>query len=136
MTSNENVELNDGLQTAIDLYRSDQLDSAIAATTKLGKRFPDSSKLWGYLGFLHREANDLPAAVRSFRRVVALSPKSERASLGLFFALWHLQKYGDALKEIGRFSLAGKPREYISLLSGLSDPEAPARNRPLAAANR
>ena len=116
MTSNEQNELHEGLQTAIDLYRDGRLDDAISLLARLGKVYPASPKLWGYLGFLYREADRLPPAVKCFRRTVELSPKSERASLGLFFTLRRMGKLSEAFKEVGRFAGIGKPVAYLGLL--------------------
>jgi tetratricopeptide (TPR) repeat protein len=116
MTSNKVPELEAGLQAAIDYYRESHLGEAISLLRKLGRRFPASAKLWGYLGFLYREAKDLAAAVRCFRRAVRLSPKSERASLGLFYSLWHLKRPDEALKELVRFAKVGRPVAYLGVL--------------------
>ena len=100
------------------MYHRGRLHDAISHLTVLGRRFPASAKLWGYLGFLNKEAGRLPTARRCFQKTVDLSPKSERASLGLFFVLWRLGEFADALKEMGRFALNGKPVQYLSLLRG------------------
>lgn len=104
MTSNKQNSLNTGLQKAIDMYHEDRLHDAISFLSGLGKKIPSSAKLWGYLGFLNREADRLSEARRCFMRTVELSPKSERASLGLFYTLWRLGEFGDALKEMAQFA--------------------------------
>jgi predicted Zn-dependent protease len=129
MTSNNKLDLETGLQRAIDLYHEGRVEEAIANLSRLGRRFPASPKLWGYLGFLHREADDSLAASLSFAKTVALSPKSERASLGLFFALLRLKRFDDALKELGRFTRVGKPKQYLSFLSGAPKPSKSNRRR-------
>ena len=118
MTSNDQGDLDAGLQAAIDLFQDQHLTEAIFALKKLVRRFPDSAKLWGYLGFLHREGKELKAAVRCFQHAVVLSPKSERASLGLFYSLWRSGRFNDALKEMTRFAATGQPKAYLGLLSG------------------
>ena len=118
MTSNKDVGLHSGLQQAIDLYHAGRLGDAIKLLQKLGKAFPESAKLWGYLGFLNREADQPVAAARCFRNAVELSPKSERASLGLFFTLWRLKKFDAALKEMARFVLVANSKAYLPLFGG------------------
>lgn len=115
MTSNKPLDLDVGLQEAIDLYHAGRLRNAITLMQKLGKKFPGSAKLWGYLGFLNREADRPMAAARCFRNAVDLSPKSERASLGLFYTLWRLKKFDAALREMGRFVLIAQPKAYLAL---------------------
>jgi tetratricopeptide (TPR) repeat protein len=115
---NDCVSMHSGLQTAIDLYHENRLDDAISLMRSMTRRFPSSAKAWGYLGFLYREAHQFPESLRCFRKAVALSPKSERASLGLFYVLCRLQKFGEAFKEMGRFAKVGKPNEYLMFLSG------------------
>ena len=58
----------------------------------------------------------MPPALKCFRRIVELSPKSERASLGLFFTLRRMGKLSEAFKEVGRFAGVGKPVAYLGLL--------------------
>lgn len=117
MTSNNQRELSAGLQKGIELYQQQRLSDAIVQLNGLAKKFPDSAKAWGYLGFLYREASRLPQALKCFRRTVDLSPSSERASLGLFFTLRRLGKLDEAFKELGRFALHGKPVRYLELVA-------------------
>jgi predicted Zn-dependent protease len=119
ISNNTQESLDAGLQEAIDLYHSGKLRQAIALLQKLSKKFPDSAKIWGYLGFLNREADRPAAAARCFRHAVELSPKSERASLGLFYTLWRLKKFNEALKEMGRFVLIAEPKAYLALFRGI-----------------
>ena len=116
MISNDRQEaVHLGLQQAIDLYHSGRLREAIVLMQKLSKRFPDSAKAWGYLGFLQREADRPEKAANCFQHAVCLSPRSERASLGLFYTLWRLRRYSAALKEMGRFVLVAEPKAYLAL---------------------
>ena len=52
-----------------------------------------------YLFELHQPEKALPC----FKKSTELSPKSERASLGLFHSLWSLGKEVEALEEMKRY---------------------------------
>jgi predicted Zn-dependent protease len=117
---NKSATIHAGLQEAIDLYRAGRLRDAISLMNKFSKRFPESAKVWGYLGFLNREADKPAAAARCFQHAVSLSPKSERASLGLFYTLCRLKRFDAALKEMGRFVLIAEPKAYLALIRGAS----------------
>jgi tetratricopeptide (TPR) repeat protein len=132
MTSTNRLDLETGLQSAIDLYQNNGTADAIRTLTRLARRFPASGRLWGYLGFLYTELNDPSRAARCFRKAIELSPKSERASLGLFFALWRQGKFNEALKEMGRFALAGKVKDYLSLFGGASTARERAESATLS----
>jgi predicted Zn-dependent protease len=121
--SSIDIAIQTGLQDAIELYHKKQLGKAIVLLNELVEEYPMSIKPWGYLGFLHRQAKQPLAAERCFRKAVALSPKSEHASLGLFYTLWELKRMHDALREMGRFLTIGRANGYLSLFLG------PARNR-------
>ncbi len=126
MTPNNTLELRDDLQCAIDLHHQGNTDAAIAHLNRLIKRFPDSARARGYLGFLYLESDQLPKALKSFRKTVELSPTSERASLGLFFTLRRLGKFDKAFEEMGRFSQFGKPVEYLNILGAAHRVEEPS----------
>ncbi len=117
MTTNDSTARNAGLQKAIDLFHAGQLNLALSVTRKLSKAQPDSPKVWAYLGLLNHELGRYRAAAESFRNVTRLSPHSEKASLGLFVALWKLGKRQAALKEMGRFLARGDSKGYLNMLT-------------------
>ena len=118
MTSNEKRAVDARLQSGIDLYQGGRLQDAITDLWKLTRDHKTSPKAWGYLGFLLYEAEDMKSTAASFRNAVKLSPESERASLGLFFALRGLGRFPEALRELGRFATVGKPQKYIQMMRG------------------
>ena len=54
-----------------------------------------------------------------FARIVTLQPRSELASRGLFFSLWKLGRFRDALDEMQRFLSTSDSEAYRQLLSDM-----------------
>jgi tetratricopeptide (TPR) repeat protein len=104
------------LQNAIELYQNKRTHQAIALLNEEKHRFSSSTKFWIYLGFLYKETGQLDAAVVCFRKAVRLSPRSEKASLALFHALWRKKHPDVAFEEMRRFIGAGEPKDYLALL--------------------
>jgi tetratricopeptide (TPR) repeat protein len=116
MASTKQLNLDKELQQAIDLYRARRPDEAVSRLQRLSVAFPREARLWGYLGFLNKQQGRLAAAIRCFRRAVNISPRSEKASLGLFHSLWRAGKANLAFDEMRRFMKTGEPRQYLQLL--------------------
>ncbi len=116
MASTKQLNLDKELQQAIDLYHARRPGKAISRLRRISVTFPREARLWGYLGFLHKQQGEFAAAIRCFRRAVALSPHSEKASLGLFHSLWRVGKVNPAFDEMRRFVKTGEPRQYLRLL--------------------
>jgi tetratricopeptide (TPR) repeat protein len=74
---------------------------------------------WSKIGYIHDERGDLEAAALAFRRATAAAPRFELASMGLYLALWHLDRKQEALCEMERY-VAAKPNSagYRELLEG------------------
>jgi len=72
----------------------------------------------GELGYVHRQLDDLVAAVHHYERSVRASPKSELASLGLFHSFAQLGDWKRALEEVVRFLELRDSAEYRELLGG------------------
>src|SRR5437762_488499 len=116
MPSKDNQNLDATLQQAIDLYHAGDLAAAASLLRSASARFPNSAKLWGYLGFLQKERGSHDAAVASFKKATRISPASEKSSLGLFFSLWRAGKPQAAFNEMVRYIRFGEPKEYLDLL--------------------
>lgn len=82
------------------------------------RRFPDQAPVLWYLGgiFLH-DLHQPQAAVPFYRKAARLSPRSQRASLGLFHSLWHLGRHREALKELNRFQSIAPCDDYVEILA-------------------
>jgi hypothetical protein len=108
------------LQRAIDLFHEGKTAAAISLLQTASKRFRDSAKLWGYLGFLQKEKNLINDAIVSFQHAVNLAPSSEKASLGLFFSLYHARRSEDAFDEMLRFMKRGDSELYLNMFRNVS----------------
>ena len=68
--------------------------------------------VYGELGYLHRLQNDDKKSAECYRRSVALSPRSELPSLGLFHSLARQNLWMEALEEAVRFLRNRDSAEY------------------------
>ncbi len=94
------------LKRGIDCKNADDVAGAIAAFEQAIKESPRCSLAYWLLGGMqHYYRDDPKAALPYFQKAVALSPRTEKASLGLFHALWSLDRVDEALEEIKRFQL-------------------------------
>ena len=127
MTSTERQELDAVLQSAINAYHAGKVSQAINVLTRRSNDFK-AGKLWGYLGFLYTETRNDRKAAAAFRKAVALSPRSELASLGLFHSLWRIGRVDAAFNEMRRFIKSTDSPRYRQLLRDMlgDTPRSPA----------
>jgi Tfp pilus assembly protein PilF len=124
------------LKSAIESYQGGKVSRAIDLLADRATGFK-SPKVWGYLGFLYTEARNDEKAVHAFRKAIALAPRSEMASLGLFHSLWRTDHTDAAFDEMRRFLKSNDSAHYRQFLRDmLADaPRRPRRaDEPLAAA--
>jgi tetratricopeptide (TPR) repeat protein len=114
----QNPELNAMLERGIQLRLDGRFHEAIKVLKATVQRFPDQVPALWYLGsvYLHdldQAANALPF----FRKGARLSPRSRRASVGLFHALWNVGRQREALRELTRFQSVGHCGDYVKILA-------------------
>lgn len=82
-------------------------------------------------GIIHYDLKDPVTALPILRKSVALSPHSELASLGLFHALFALDRVDEAFDEMRRYVKDHESEEYDELLRDLksAEVEEEARSR-------
>lgn len=95
------------------------------------KKYPKEAPLWWYLGGIYVYDLKKPRkAIPAFRQAVQLTPKSERASLGLFHSLWDANRISEALAEIKRFQTLTHwtCQDYLEIIDELTEKwlEAPS----------
>jgi predicted Zn-dependent protease len=120
----DNPAMADLFQEAIDLNRADKAKDAARLLEKLVLEFPSHAALWGYLGGIYRIDLKRPLkALRCFRRATELSPKSERASLGVFHTLWELNRQDQALEEIKRYQVLTdwSCQDYLEIMEEIKE---------------
>ena len=101
-----------------------KIQEGVRLMEALVRRFPEQAPLHWYLGGLYlSEAKQPKKAVSHFQKAVRLAPKSERASLGLFHALWDTNRVDEALAEIKRYQLLTnwKCQDYREIIAELND---------------
>ncbi len=95
----------------------------------------DETRLRGWshaeMGFVLRKTGDLDRAEHHFRKAIALRPRNELASLGLFHTLAALGRWNDGLAEIVRFVKLRDSAEYRELLNDGVRRESFGRSREL-----
>lgn len=86
-------------------------------------QFPNSAIAnWLLGGILYTYLRNPAAALPYLQQAVALSPKNELASLGLFNALWDLERIDEALAEIKRYQTLTnwKCQDYIDIVAEMN----------------
>jgi Flp pilus assembly protein TadD len=132
MALTKKQKLDELLQGAIDAYQAGRIAEAVDRLVRTSGDFPKAPRLWGYLGFLYGEVGNDPGAVHAFRKCVALSPRSEQASLGLFHSLWRSGKTDAAFDEMRRFVKSNNSPQYRRLIREMlaETPEEQASEAP------
>jgi len=72
-------------------------------------------------GFLLHTLNRLEDAEDAFRRVLQIDTDYERASIGLFHALWSQGRFDDAFEEAKRFVLLKPSKEYRRIVAEIME---------------
>ena len=120
----DDAALNDILTKGIQHNNEGDFPAAIRAFKKAIRKSPRCSVAYWLLGgvyysFLH----DAFASLPYFKRAVKLSPKTEMASLGLFHALWDIDRIDDALEELKRFQLLTNwsSQDYLKIVNEIKE---------------
>jgi predicted Zn-dependent protease len=107
---------------AIEAYRSGDTKKAIKLLEHTVVINPLAPLYW-YLGHLYADIGGTERAIWTHRTATELAPNSERASLGLFHALWTVDQFSEALDELKRFQTQNDWRcqEYVEILHEISE---------------
>jgi predicted Zn-dependent protease len=97
---------------AMDLYRQEKVSDARAIFDRLTVLYPEHKGFMGMRAWMLYRLGENESAIEQFRRLVALSPTSEKASLGLFHSLWASNRPIEALDEMKRFLSISESDEY------------------------
>jgi tetratricopeptide (TPR) repeat protein len=105
-----NFRVHGGFQQAVKLLNS------------AARRFPTEAAVFWLLGSIYLHDLDQPQkALPMFRKAVRLSPRSQRASLGLFHSLWDLEREREALRELNRFQSIAHCNDYDEILAEIRE---------------
>ena len=105
---------------ALSLRDAGRFHSAAEILVFLTNELPDNAGVWGMLGSILYEVERFDDAREAFAHAVNLSPRSELASLGLFFSLLRSGHEEEAWSERRRFTaLVPESKEYQLLDSEL-----------------
>jgi tetratricopeptide (TPR) repeat protein len=108
------------IQSAISLRHEGKHEGAIHLLCELSKEEDSESALVALLlGDSYWELGDLDRAIAWFKQVTQLKPKSEKASLGLFFCLWQAGKQVEAIDEAKRLVSHRPSAEYRELMRAI-----------------
>jgi tetratricopeptide (TPR) repeat protein len=119
-TNSNSGSLRSLLDQAIRLRRAGRIEQAIVLLERLGREYPKSAAVAGYLGGAYFDLDQPTKAAKYFRRATKLSPRSELASLGLFHSLWSVDAIDAAFAEMRRFLKRADSKEYAKLLRDLA----------------
>ena len=99
--------------------RRGDTQGVVRTMRELVKRRPKSGLFAAVLANALKSLGNTDEAELYFKSAVALSPKSEKISLGLFHCLWGQGKQEEALEEMRRFSGLVDSAEYRSILEAI-----------------
>jgi tetratricopeptide (TPR) repeat protein len=127
-------EMERQLKKAIESYNAGNMGEAIGALEKIIVDYPDRAPILWYLGGFYFVNEQPERAVPYFQRATVLAPKVERASLGLFNALWETNRRHEALEEMKRFQLLThwSCKDYLNIMAEINEKwleEKPAKTK-------
>ena len=106
----------EAINHAVDLNRKGQTELAVQHLSALLTEFPTVASIHGYLALFLHGCGRFDEAIERGRQAVLLAPKSEKASLMLFHALWSAGQRIEALDEMKRFLAVRPSEEYSNFL--------------------
>src|SRR6266542_3075194 len=106
---------------AVKLKENGDLKSAMQILTELAVEEPESPAILAVLGDVCWEMRLLDEAATVFKRAIALAPKLEAVSLGLFHCLWDSGKREEALDEAKRFMSLADSDDYRKIIKEIND---------------
>jgi predicted Zn-dependent protease len=110
------------LDEALQLKNCSDFRGAVRVLGILADEYPRRPAAFGLLGAIYLAKLKQPAkAVAYLVKATKLSPKSEMASLGLFHALWKLDRLVDALEELKRFQSISHCQDYVEILAEIKE---------------
>jgi Flp pilus assembly protein TadD len=115
-TGNSDPRVIEGIKYATDLDSKGETESAVQHLLALSEEFPTAASLHGYVALFLSRAGRLDEAIEHGRQAVQLSPKSEKASLVFFKALWTAGRQIDAFDEMKRFLALSASEEYTKMI--------------------
>jgi tetratricopeptide (TPR) repeat protein len=115
-TGNRDPLVIEGIKQATDLDSKGETESAVRNLLALIKDFPAAASLHGYVALFLSRSGRLDEAIGYARQAIHLSPKSEKASLVLFGALWTAGLHIEALDEMKRFLAIRTSEEYTKMI--------------------
>ena len=98
-----------------------QFKKALSLLNHLEKIYDNSSLIYGLYGTIFYELKNYKESCKYFKKVIAIKPKSETASLGLFHSFIHLGKQNLALKELVRYCEIKNPELYLVTIKELME---------------
>lgn len=104
------------INRAIELDRNHQTSFAVELVSRLAEEFPQAAGVHAYLAWFLLQAHRGAEAIEHARQAVKLAPRSEKASLIYFFALWKLGRHSQALDEMKRFIVIRPSKEYSTII--------------------
>jgi predicted Zn-dependent protease len=113
---NRDPRIVEAIECAIDLDLKGQTEQAAQHLSTLIAEFPATASLRGYLALFLYRSRRFDEAIEQGRHAVLLSPKSEKASLIFFQALWRVGQHVEALDEMKRFLEIRQSDEYSKII--------------------
>jgi tetratricopeptide (TPR) repeat protein len=111
------------LNQAIQWSTQGKLEEAVNILEKTIHEYPGQAPPYWYLGGLYWDLGKTDAAISNFKKAVELAPTVERASLGLFHALWDTDRIDEALEEMKRFQVLTdwSCQDYVKILAEINE---------------
>lgn len=107
-------------EQTMQLRRELKLQAACDRLVDLLKEQPENRTVLGMLSACYFELEKYELAAVSASQSVAVSPKSETASLVLFHSLWKTKREDEAFDEMRRFMSLAPSNAYDELLKDIN----------------
>ncbi len=116
MNAEEKAKVEPEFNRALRLRDGGDWLGAATIFERLDAEHPNQAAILGMWSSIYFHLKDWERALPLYLQTVALSPKSELASLGLFHSLWNVGRQKEAFTEMRRFLSLRESEEYRQLI--------------------
>jgi tetratricopeptide (TPR) repeat protein len=116
MKAEDKAKIESAFNRAIKIWHEGDDRAAILMLERLAVEYPNNPAILGVLGGIYYGLEEYKISSDYFQRTLALSPKSDLASRGLFFSLRNIGKSDEAISEMERFLPVSQSEEYDFLV--------------------
>ncbi len=102
-------------------YKHERHEAALKACEEMYTIWPDAGPVSELIGHIYYFGiGDLDRAIPSYEKAIKAGPRAETPSLGLFHALWDMNRENEAFDEMRRFLSISNSQAYTELLDDMT----------------